>query len=1442
MKKPAHKILPHYQQKAGLLFIAAGLLAFAAATPAFAQSQTNTAAGGILNGISNLASRIITLNNPVQLKDPKKVFGMAQTPTFTLSIPEKNKERIGEQYKNSWQTKDEIIHATLVYKKDGTKIPTIIKKNKEGIFELAANYEPGMKRGEYHLEVAAKESFLYTRNLSQDFTWGVLAINTNKSLYKPGETAKLAMGVVNDRGDTVCNAKLTLTIANPDKQETQLSTNNKTIGTSPDCGSYKPTPDYSASYKTTKPGRYFMRIVAQTQSGTHEITDYFEVKKDLPFEVERLNFPTRVYPAAGYPVEIKIKANQDYAGQVVEPIPSAIQVTNISNGGALSEKVDIPIKNPSLEVLRQDKAAYGNIPARSSLLYADKNAKAFTNQKAVPLNWNVNWKKGQTYTLSYTLNFAPIAPEFFLAGPIQIGKFQEARPWQFAIDASKCWGGTVNANWSTANNWVTTAGAAATLGSADVAVFDSSTTTCTSGSTNNNSTLDASFGGSVQAVSILTYTGTITQNLSLTITTGGVNVGFSQTATGSTWTGNGAYNITMNTVTTSDFNQTAGTFTAPTGTITVNDSFTSTGGTFTAGTGSVVMALGSGAGTLNTNKTFNNLNIGDGACQPDITVTSATTTTVTGTLTVSGGTTCNPIFFGGGGTIDARGNINVVGVGGYMNDGNATKITLSGTASQTITGETDTDTKLPSIVIQKTGGTLALRNTIVASYNWTNNATNTTFDNTGSTIAFGTINPNTQISGSETFNNVIIGNGDCFTSGTYQITSGTVVTATGNLTLNFPAACVNILDGPGSITVQGNITTATAGASGNVAITLSGTGSQTINHAGTDFPTGGITVNKSGGSASLAAAFSASTVPITITAGTFDLAGFNLTASSITVNSGIFKLQGAETVTATKNFNTGSTVQFSGTNNATANTYTVTTLAATYYNLTINNAETGATTDTFQLGAALSVTNNFTLTKGTFDVTTSNYGITIGGNWANSTSPNTFTARSGTVTFNTSATATLSGATTFYNFTSTIVGKAFVFPASTTTTISNNFTITGSAVSKITLSSSTPGTRWSILVSGTASVFGTTVTDSNNTGTTITAQESIDGGNNVNWLFTTPRFWKYKKAITIDYTKVSSAQTNFPVLIKLASDGDLASDAQDDGDDIYFTSSDGTTVVPHEIESFDGSTGALIAWVKVPSLSASANTVLYMYYGNPTAASQQNATAVWDSNYKMVQHLKETSGTTTADSTSNAITGTKVSATEPNPTTGQINGAQSFDGVNDQITFTSQDIGTVNTTTYWLNFTDSGDGVVLGGAAGNYATYLDATNIYYSAGSGNYVTVAHGGLTSGTYYHIAVVRNGTSVSFYKNGAQIGTTQTLGANNTLAVSSMMAYADATFPTTGVLDEIRLATTNRSAGWILTEYNNQSSPSTFFTLGAETIIGGVQTRSGTTIRGGTTIKSQ
>jgi hypothetical protein len=109
------------------------------------------------------------------------------------------------------------------------------------------------------------------------------------------------------------------------------------------------------------------------------------------------------------------------------------------------------------------------------------------------------------------------------------------------------------------------------------------------------------------------------------------------------------------------------------------------------------------------------------------------------------------------------------------------------------------------------------------------------------------------------------------------------------------------------------------------------------------------------------------------------------------------------------------------------------------------------------------------------------------------------------------------------------------------------------------------------------------------------------------------------------------------------------------------------TKLNHEIESYTASTGQLNAWVQIPALSPTADTVIYVYYGNASAINQQNKTAVWDGNYKGVWHFTQSPYQTApqlTDSTSNGNNGAGQTAywTSSDLVTGKIGNAWKFEG------------------------------------------------------------------------------------------------------------------------------------------------------------------------------------
>ncbi|MDO8512701.1 MAG: DUF2341 domain-containing protein [bacterium] len=323
--------------------------------------------------------------------------------------------------------------------------------------------------------------------------------------------------------------------------------------------------------------------------------------------------------------------------------------------------------------------------------------------------------------------------------------------------------------------------------------------------------------------------------------------------------------------------------------------------------------------------------------------------------------------------------------------------------------------------------------------------------------------------------------------------------------------------------------------------------------------------------------------------------------------------------------------------------------------------------------------------------------------------------------------------------------------------------------------------------------------------------------NNVSWL----AGWSNRKKITIDHTKVgggTETQTNFPVLISLTG----LSGINANGTDIRFTADDGGTYLAREIESY--SAGALTAWVKIPTLSHTADTVIYMYYGNssatePAANSTYGSQNVWDSSFKGVWHLKEATGVNNADSTSNANTGTPTNG--PVQATGKVDGSLSFDGGDDYVNVgTIINVGNTFSVDAWFNANEVKTAglvsVIDSGGDGHYGIWTrnDGTVELILDWSTGWTSVSTTYSTN-NWIHIIGTFDGTTLRLYKNGIlAISNTPSgtpINASNNLVIGAITA---ASFPFNGLLDDTRVSSTARSAGWIATEYANQNSPGTFY----------------------------
>ncbi len=336
--------------------------------------------------------------------------------------------------------------------------------------------------------------------------------------------------------------------------------------------------------------------------------------------------------------------------------------------------------------------------------------------------------------------------------------------------------------------------------------------------------------------------------------------------------------------------------------------------------------------------------------------------------------------------------------------------------------------------------------------------------------------------------------------------------------------------------------------------------------------------------------------------------------------------------------------------------------------------------------------------------------------------------------------------------------------------------------------------------------------------------------------------FRYHRTIVIDHTKVPNTdQTNFPVLISgtygyLASASNGGKVQSPNGYDIIFTSDcDGLNRLEHQMERYDPATGEFVAWVRIPTVSHAADTAFYMSYGNANIlSSPENPAAVWDSNYQAVWHLNGTATPSATDSTANAYNGTLISGPAAAP--GQIGGAANFNGSGQYI-----EIGNLGprpgrgTVSLWVNAaTRAGNPNPFDtGAFGNncrnirFEVHGDGTFDVYVGNQAsdciyNYVRTS---LTTSFVpfaWHYAVLTFDTgpgSLSVYYDG-QLAKTVPAGfwPPNFEDVKIGMG-PDLSRGWVGQVDEVRMSTSVRPADWIATEYNNQSSPATFYTISSE-----------------------
>ena len=224
---------------------------------------------------------------------------------------------------------------------------------------------------------------------------------------------------------------------------------------------------------------------------------------------------------------------------------------------------------------------------------------------------------------------------------------------------------------------------------------------------------------------------------------------------------------------------------------------------------------------------------------------------------------------------------------------------------------------------------------------------------------------------------------------------------------------------------------------------------------------------------------------------------------------------------------------------------------------------------------------------------------------------------------------------------------------------------------------------------------------------------------------------------------------------------------------LYITdSSGGTYVQVKELEIMEVTVPGTTSdygyyWVKVPTVSNSVNTDIYLYYGLTGASDGSDKNNVWDSGYKAVYHLGEVGNGTLGEFKDSTVYANDAKGnTAPTRVWDKIAYNQNLVTANNILIPDDADLE-IGSSEFVLSFKIKFDS--LSGNFGLLQRYTSGSSYCYIAYEGGNIRFRdYGGsidfsvspsFSTGVWYDLEFIRTGNDWKVYKNNIQIGSTYT-----------------------------------------------------------------------------------
>jgi hypothetical protein len=311
----------------------------------------------------------------------------------SISESESGIAALGEPQKafKRWKTANETIEA-FVYDYSGklTDIVPEIERIQEGTFEIKLLKERAFRAGVYKLEVElVQDERVYV--VEKEFPWGLISLNTRKSIYKPGETAEFIIVVLDEEGHSVCDANISMIVTNPNDEKTGYCTCAGTILPGDECGLY------TAEYLTEVEGNHTVNVTASIGGVDVSFETNFSVQQNYEFDIIR-EAQSKIDPT-----------KQDWFNVKID-------IESFTDARSITLKEFVPAE---FEISTTD----------ATTVLGEDDTKTIT--------WKKDLIDGNT-SVSYSYSVPHVWPYLYALGPVEIeyngNTFTEARAWYVAVD------------------------------------------------------------------------------------------------------------------------------------------------------------------------------------------------------------------------------------------------------------------------------------------------------------------------------------------------------------------------------------------------------------------------------------------------------------------------------------------------------------------------------------------------------------------------------------------------------------------------------------------------------------------------------------------------------------------------------------------------------------------------------------------------------------------------------------------------------------------------------------------------------------------------------------------------------------------------------------------------------------------------------------------------